>query len=89
MPGRTAAAAVAAFASELTTVVMTAPQTLDAIRRFGALGIGPRLYDYLIGATGEAYGARTIVTWNTRHFTPLFPQLTVITPDAYRPSPRS
>lgn len=59
----------------------TAGQTTDVIRRFAMLGgVGPRLYDYLIGATGEAFGADTIVTWNVRHFVPLFPHLRVATP---------
>jgi len=71
-----------------TVVAMTAPQALDAVRRFSTLGIGPRLYDYLIGATGEAHGVRTLVTWNVKDFAPLFPNLTVVTPDAYQPTLR-
>lgn len=63
------------------TVSLSVSQTMETIRRFATLGgVGPRLYDYLIGATGEAFGADTIVTWNVRHFVPLFPHLRIVTP---------
>ena len=65
-------------------VAFSASETQDAIRRFSALGTGPRLYDYLIGATGQAHGARTIVTWNVKDFVPLFPDLEIVTPDAFQ-----
>ncbi|KPF58617.1 hypothetical protein IP88_16420 [alpha proteobacterium AAP81b] len=68
------------FAARFLVVSLTAAQTLDAIRRFSRLGNGPRLYDYLIGATAEAHGADTIVTWNTRDFDGLFPGLRIVTP---------
>ena len=72
--------ATANLATRIRFVALTAPQTLDAVRRFSALGIGPRLYDYLIGASGELAGAQTIVTWNVRHFGALFPELKIVTP---------
>lgn len=70
------------IAKRFRVAALTPPQTLDAIRRFSALGTGPRLYDFLIGVTGETYGAHTIVTWNTRDFAGLFPQLRIVTPEA-------
>lgn len=76
-----------AVTSRFAVVALTATQSLDAIRRFSALGTGPRLYDYLIGATGEAHGADTIVTWNTRDFDGLFPALRIITPEGLVPTP--
>jgi predicted nucleic acid-binding protein len=55
--------AVNAYAAAFRIVSLNSAQTVDAIRRFAALGgVGPRLYDLLIGATGEAFGADTIVT---------------------------
>ncbi len=61
-------------------VAMTAEQTIDSIRRFADIGIGARLYDYLIGRTGVLYGATAIVTFNTGHMRALFPQVAVQTP---------
>jgi len=80
--GATAAQAIDRMAGRLTIAILSAAQTLDAIRRFGAIGTGPRLYDYLIGATAEAHGADTIVTWNSRDFDGLFPALRIVTPAA-------
>ena len=75
-------------AERFTIVALSAVQTLDAVRRFSALGSGPRLYDYLIGATGVRFGADTIVTWNPRHFIPPFPSLRIVTPaEATSPPP--
>lgn len=68
------------IATRFAVVALTAAQTLDAVRRFSAIGTGARLYDYLIGATGVRYGADTIVTWNTRHFAGLFPAVRIVTP---------
>lgn len=61
-------------------VAMTPEQTVDAITRFGEIGIGVRLYDYLIGRTGLLHGARAIVTFNTGHMRALFPTVAVHTP---------
>lgn len=78
--GNEAWSLITSITTSTTLVALTAPQTLDAVRRFSALGTGPRLYDYLIGVTGEIYGAHTIVTWNVRDFVNLFPALRVLTP---------
>lgn len=80
MSGTVAMAAIAALTADIHVVGLNGVQTIDAIRRFSALGTGPRLHDYLIGAAGEAHGADVIVTWNVRDFTGLFPALTVMTP---------
>ncbi|MBV8972674.1 MAG: PIN domain-containing protein [Sphingomonadaceae bacterium] len=63
-----------------TTVAMNAEQTVSAVEAFADVGIGARLYDYLIGRTGVVYGANTIVTFNTAHLRALFPALAVRTP---------
>lgn len=76
-----AMAQIDTMAKFVRTVQLDPGATLAAMRRFTMLGgVGPRLYDYLIGATGEAFGADTIVTWNVRHFVPLFPHLRIVTP---------
>jgi predicted nucleic acid-binding protein len=79
----------------ITTLLgVTAAQTLDAVGRFAARrGIGPRLYDALIGEVAAANGIPAIVTWNIRHMSGLFPMLNVMAPPAFlgsrqRPSPR-
>jgi predicted nucleic acid-binding protein len=66
-------------------VGLTPSQTFDTVRRYAAAGgIGPRLYDALIGQVAVAHGIPAIVTWNTRHMAGLFPNLTVVTPARYR-----
>lgn len=80
LSGASAADAIERLAADSHVVALSGAQTIDAIRRFAPLGTGPRLYDYLIGATGEAYGAHTIATWNTRDFTGLFPAMRIATP---------
>lgn len=81
MTGPAAMSAISALIADIRVVTMTDAQTIDAIRRFSSLGgSGPRLYDYLIGATGEANGADIIATWNTRDFDGLFPTLRIATP---------
>lgn len=80
LTGNEAVVAVDRLASGSHIVALPATQTVDAIRRFSTLGTGPRLYDFLIGATGEAFGADTIVTWNVRDFDGLFPALRIVTP---------
>jgi predicted nucleic acid-binding protein len=65
---------------------LTAPQTFDAIRSYSqAGGIGPRLYDRLIGETAIVHGVAAIVTWNLRHMSGLFPTLRVATPNGFSP----
>ena len=60
---------------------LTAAQTFDAVRSYAAEGgIGPRLYDRMIGETAVAHGIPAIVTWNNGHMRGLFPTLDVQTP---------
>ena len=60
---------------------LTPAQTLDAIGLFAHVGgIGPRLYDFLIGRAAAVHGLRTIVTWNVRDMHGLFPEMRVVTP---------
>ena len=63
---------------------LTPAQTFDATSRYAALGgIGPRLYDALIGEAAALHGIPGIVTWNTGHMRGLFPNLDVLTPEAF------
>ena len=82
LPGASAWSAIATMSEDMTVVGLTVAQQSDAIRRFSALGSGPRVYDFLIGATAEANRADTIATWNTRDFDGLFPALRIVTPEA-------
>ena len=62
-------------------VGLTAAQTFDVVRRYaGDGGVGPRLYDRLIGEAAVAHGLPRIITWNVSHMRGLFPGLTVATP---------
>jgi predicted nucleic acid-binding protein len=62
---------------------LTPAQTFDAIGRYAAGGgVGPRLYDRLIGEVAVAHRLAMIVTWNTSHMSGLFPGLRVIDPKA-------
>jgi predicted nucleic acid-binding protein len=70
------------IAERFKIVTLNAVQSVDAMRQFSEIGVGPRLYDYLIAATGAAHGAKTIVTWNTRDFEGLFPAIRIVTPAA-------
>lgn len=85
-----ATAGLAAIRAVSALVAMTAEETFDAIGRFAQIGIGARLYDYLIGRTGLLHGAQAIVTFNTGHMRALFPQVAVHTPGewlALNPAP--
>lgn len=65
-------------------VGLTPEETLDAVRLYAAAGgIGPRLYDHLIGRAAVLAGASAIVTWNTGHLRSLFPALAVETPEEW------
>jgi predicted nucleic acid-binding protein len=65
-------------------LALTAIDHRNALRSFADLGgAGPRVYDYLIGYVALVHQIPLIVTWNTRHFIPLFPQLRVQTPAEY------
>lgn len=75
-----AQAAIVDLARTIQTVAMSAIQTVEAVERYARIGIGARLYDYLIGRTGLLYGAKAIVTFNTGHMRTLFPTMQVLTP---------
>jgi predicted nucleic acid-binding protein len=67
---------------------LTPMQTIDAIRGYaGEGGIGPRLYDRLIGEVAVAHGCGIIVTWNIAHMRGLFPNLRVETPAEFAVKP--
>lgn len=62
-------------------VGLTAAQTFDLVRRYaGDGGVGPHLYDRLIGEAAAMHGIARIVTWNVFHMRGLFPSLEVATP---------
>jgi len=85
--GFTAGEAWAALASlrAITSLVgLTAAQTFEATGLYAASGgIGPRLYDALIGGAAVVHGIPGIVTWNVGHMRGLFPNLDVLTPEAF------
>ena len=65
-------------------VGLTAAQTFEATGLFAASGgIGPRLYDALTGGAAVVHGIPGIVTWNVGHMRGLFPNLDVLTPEAF------
>lgn len=70
--------------AEITTLIGLQPS--DAFEDVGlyaqAAGIGPRLYDHLIGRVAVRHGIPRIVTWNLRHMRDLFPALDVVDPTA-------
>lgn len=79
-----AMAALESVAAHCVLIGLTHAQTFDAIRDFaGVSGIGPRLYDKLIGETAVVNVIPCIVTWNVAHFTSLFPTLTVVDPERF------
>jgi PIN domain len=70
--------------SGLTILALTAAQTLGAIEEFSRSGgVGPRLYDKLIGQVAFIHAIPTIITLNIRHMTPLFPGLKVLSPSQF------
>lgn len=74
-------AAIESVRAVTNLIGLTASQSFDTIRSYAESGgIGPRLYDRLIGETAVVYGIGTIVTWNTSHMRSLFPRLAVVTP---------
>lgn len=79
-PGR-AYDALMAYRMNIEVLVLSLDEQLNAIRRFATRGgTGPLIYDLLIGEVATVFGISTIVTWNVRHFAPLFPALRVCTP---------
>lgn len=68
-----------------TLVGLTPAGTVDAIRQFaGQGGIGPRLYDRLIGEAAIHNRIDTLITWNVRHMQALFPELQVAPPGEWK-----
>ena len=83
-PANEAIAALESVAMRCPLVGLTHGQTFDAIRDFAADGgIGPRLYDKLIGEVAVHNGIPVIVTWNRAHFETLFPAVTIMTPSSF------
>lgn len=79
-----AAGAVIEFERQLTVVGLDTTQHVRAIAAFAASGgIGANVYGYLIGAAARQAGLKCIVTFNLKHFAPLFPDLTILTPAQY------
>jgi predicted nucleic acid-binding protein len=73
--------AINRLASSLEVLSLSSYQMLDAIRHYAASGgIGPRLYDYLIGYVAVVHAIPSIITWNVKHMAPLFPASDVVTP---------
>ena len=67
-PASDAIAALESVAAKCVLVGLTHAQTFDAIKTFAAEGgIGPRLYDQLIGEAAMLNGLNCIVTWNGAH----------------------
>jgi predicted nucleic acid-binding protein len=84
-----ALAAMESVAARCVLVGLTYAQTFDAIREFaGDGGVGPRLYDKLIGQTAVVNALPAIVTWNVRHMRELFPSLEVFDPISFAKSVR-
>ena len=78
---REAWAALESLRAATDLVGLTPAQTFDAVRGYaGDGGVGPRLYDRLIGEAAALHGVRRIVTWNVAHMRGLFPGLAVTTP---------
>ena len=62
-------------------VGLTPAQTFDVVRSYSqGGGIGPRLYDRLIGEAAIFHEIDVIITWNVGHMRSLFPTLTIATP---------
>lgn len=76
-----AIAALESVAAKCVLVGLTHAQTFDAIKTFAAEGgIGPRLYDRLIGEAATLNGFDCIVTWNGSRMSSLFPDIRVLDP---------
>lgn len=74
-------AALASLRAISGLIGLTAAQTFEATGVYAASGgIGPRLYDALIGGAAVVHGIPRILTWNVGHMRGLFPSLEVLTP---------
>lgn len=77
-------AALASLRAMTGLVGLTAAQTLETIGLYARSGgVGPRLYDSLIGGAAVTHAVPKIVTWNLSHMRSLFPNLYVLTPEAF------
>ncbi len=77
-------AALASLRAITGLVGLTAAQTFEAIGAYAASGgVGPRLYDALIGGAAVAHGIPGLVTWNVGPMRGLFPDLDVLTPEGF------
>lgn len=77
-----AGASLAAYARRLRPLALTIDQHVAALEEFAERGgAGPRVYDFLIGQVAVVHAIPLIVTWNVKHFAPLFPTLRVATPE--------
>lgn len=84
---RQALEALAAMEGALEVFALTIAEHRTALSRFASLGgTGPRIYDFLIGEVATINAIGVIVTWNTKHFLPMFPQLRVVTPTVFMES---
>lgn len=82
-PANEAWAALESVAAATVLVGLSPAQTFDAVRGYAeTAGIGPRLYDRLIGQVAVQYGINRIITWNVGHMRDLFPDLDVVDPVA-------
>lgn len=80
--GRLANRQLEKFEQRLTIEMLTAEQWVSAVREFTiADRRGPLVYDWLIGRVAVERGLGTIVTWNIKDMTILFPTLRVVTPE--------
>ncbi len=76
--------ALAAHRDNLEVLQLSQSEQWVALAHFSRIGgTGARLYDFLIGEIAAIHRIPIIVTWNVRHFIPLFPQLRVVTPSEY------
>lgn len=83
-PAADAILALESVAARCVLVGLTHAQTFDALRQFAAEGgIGPRLYDKLIGQAALLNGLGAIITWNLGHMSSLFPTLDVLDPASF------
>jgi predicted nucleic acid-binding protein len=77
-------AALKSIRSITQLIGLTPAQTFETIRSYaGDGGIGPCLYDRLIGEVAVAHAIPVIVTWNIGHMRSLFPSLMVKTPSDF------
>jgi len=84
MPPAVAWGALESVRAATSLVGLTPAQIFEAVRTYaGDGGVGPRLYDALIGEAAVIHGIPAIVTWNTRHLAGLFPALHVATPTRF------